>query len=258
MDPLRQSMVELTLSDPELRPRTSTSLADEAAAFAGGGQAGARLAGAAAPAGAAPRQSPLYGDLLGLQREEDKEAQANMASPVLPSRPGSGGGTQAGLALGGEAEEGSDGDYSEGDNGLPAAVLAKRNLMDVLRSKEAGVAPQQLSMQHRRHMQQHPPHLGQQPRQQQGVQGSSRPVMAHRPQPWQQQRSAPPAAAAGTKATHVSLAQLLAAPLAGGQPQACRQGRPAGGGMGRQPSTGAKRGREALGVSRAPSGAPGW
>ncbi|KAL4449502.1 hypothetical protein ABPG77_007146 [Micractinium sp. CCAP 211/92] len=165
MDPLRQSLAELALSDPALRSRISTSLADEAVATATGGQAGLQPASNAAIAGAVPRQSPLYGDLLGLQGEEDEEAQANMASPVLPSRAASGGGTPAGLAHGGEGVE-------AGDEVAPAAVLAKRNLMDVLRSKEAGTGHQQQGQQHLGHVL-HPRHLGQHARQQQAAQQSS-------------------------------------------------------------------------------------
>lgn len=184
-----------------------------------------------------------------------------MASPVLPSRPASGGGTPVGLPLGSEAGEAGDG--FPGDGGSPAAVLAKRNLMDVLRSREAGGAPQGRAAQHQQHIlhqQAGHPHLG---RQQPGLatrhSSGGRPAAAQHLQPWQRQRQAafPPAAASGTKATHVSLAQLLAAPAAGGEPKPDMWGRPAGGGMGRQPSTGAKRGRDALGVSRTPSGALG-
>ncbi|KAL4443873.1 hypothetical protein ABPG75_011610 [Micractinium tetrahymenae] len=255
MDPLRQSLVELTLSDPVVRSHICTSLAEEAGAGAGSG-----------PAGSRPRQSPLYGDLLGLQAEEDEEAQANMASPVLPSRAASSGGTPAALALGSEAGEGSE--EGAGEQWPPAAVLAKRNLMNVLRSREAGtVRLQQAVQQHQQvhqqqshalqHHVQHPLHPGQQQQQQQQQvmqRSGSRPISAHHLQPWQRQRqAAPPAAPVGTKATHVSVAQLLAVQAAEGQPQPHRWGRAAGGGTGRQPSTGAKRGREALGVSRAPS-----
>lgn len=200
VEPLRQSLAGLAGGDSDLRASLVAAAADGARGPAG--------AAAAAPAGASQ-----FGELLGMQRrvveEEEDGLRMNMASPVLLSRPGSAAATPATEAAG-----------SEEAAGCAANVLAKRNLMDVLRSKETGAVRQQ-------------------------------PLQA-----WQRQAGgAPPAkhAAGGrggkaqAKASHVSLVQLLAAPAGG---QAGPGGQPA---LAGQHSAGVKRGREALGASRPPS-----
>ena len=229
MDPLRQSMAELALGDPELRETMRASLA--------GG-----------PMQQGQAQHPQFADLLGLQEEE---AQANMASPVLPTRPASAADTPTGCAC---AEQHAP------------SPLAKRDLMAVLRSKEAGVV--------RQLQQQQPPQALPGQQQQgasstaQGRQPVQQPVPAHLPAK-EARRLSGFATAPGS--SRVSLAELLAAPAAGASqlsvapageplPQEQRGQAPlrpkqaAGAGRPRQPSTGSKRGREALGVSRAPSG----
>lgn len=251
VEPLRQSLVELALGDPALREQLRASLAayDGLAAAAGGplGQQHQRLAG----------------DPLGLA---DEDAQLNMASPVLPTRPCS--------ACDTPAEGGGDEDAAAACH---ENSVAKRNLMDVLRSKES--AP--------------PARQAQQPRQpppfvhpQQSLQHAARPQPAggaHQQQlhlqPWQRQRqgsrpgsggasaAAPqgrPSSAGPAKASHVSLAQLLAGPSAKQASAAAadsaqdvlrpRQAAPAGPQRPRRHNSGSKRGREALGASRPPSG----
>ncbi|EFN60064.1 hypothetical protein CHLNCDRAFT_133340, partial [Chlorella variabilis] len=123
VEPLRQSLAGLAGGDSDLRASLVAAAADGARGPAG--------AAAAAPAGASQ-----FGELLGMQRrvveEEEDGLRMNMASPVLLSRPGSAAATPATEAAG-----------SEEAAGCAANVLAKRNLMDVLRSKETGAVRQQ-------------------------------------------------------------------------------------------------------------------
>ena len=186
-----------------------------------------------------------------------------MASPVLPTRPAS------------EYAEGhSEGGWSDEDGGCGwdegagrEASLAKRNLMDVLRSREAAGAAGAAAQRQQQHAYVHPQaSLQHAARQQRAAQpAGSRPGSA----------GAQPAA----KATRVSLAQLLAGPGAATQPPpaqpppapgarpASAGSRPASGSArptsaaGRQAlaarqNSGAKRGREVLAASRQLPGKP--
>ena len=217
-EPLRRSLPDLAAGDAALREQLRASLAAEAASqHSRGSAAGARTASSAAQ-----QQQVQYGDLLGLHEEE---SQQNMASPVLPSRHGSRASTPAAAGQSGAMAERTD-------------SLARRNLMDAPRYNQAGSTAQQQW----RHVQYvHP---------QQSLQHAAR-----------LQRSS----SEGAKATHVSLAQLLGAPTGGGavaavaaagsgRPvQQAKQAQHTPPGM-RRNNSGSKRGREALGASRNPSG----
>lgn len=244
LEPLRASLAELALGDPLLREQLRASLAAD-----GGLAGGAR------------------GQAAGWEEER-----VNMASPVLPSRPGSA------VYSEDDSEGWSDEDSHEGVG--RESSLAKRNLMEVLRSREpagaaAAAAPrlQQHAYVHPQASLQHAARQQQAPQQASGHPGS-RPGSA----------GVQPVA----KATRVSLAQLMAAPAsaapAAAQPAPAKTrpasgSRPASAGSrptsasarpasaaGRQAlatrqNSGAKRGREALAASRRLSGKPpgvGW
>ena len=227
-EPLRRCLPDLAAGDAALREQLRASLAAEAASqHSRGASSGAY---ARTTSSAAQPQQARYGDLLGLHEEE---TQQNMASPVLPSRHGSRAGTPAAA-------------------GQPVGVveradsLARRNLMDAPRYSQGGSAAVQ---QQRRQVQYvHP---------QQSLQHAAR-----------QQRQASEEAGEA-KATHVSLAQLLGVPtsgsaaLAAGAAAASRRVMQVPNQVRRTPpslrrhNSGSKRGREALGASRHPSGKPG-
>lgn len=224
-DPLRRSLPELAAGDAGLREQLRASLAAEAGSGCSGGS-GARPHGAASAIQTAQGQPARYADLLGLQEEE---TQQNMASPVLPSRHGSRCATPA--AAGQAAQE-----------CLPAEradSLARRSLM----GGPGYSAVSSAAAQQQRPQYVHP---------QQSLQHAAR----------QQQPSS--AGAGHAKASHVSLTQLLAMPSSVATAAAVASGRPAlrpkqagqaATGM-RRNNSGAKRGREAMGASRRPSGKP--
>lgn len=243
LEPLRASLAELALNDPALREQLRASLAAADGQLAGG------------------RQAAAFGDLLGLR---DEDAQLNMASPVLPTRHGSCCGTPGSEADGCYEEEDWE---QEEEQAARENSMAKRNLMDVLQSREAeagqqqrgggsgGGGRQQVQYVHPQRSLQHAARHQRQQQQQHEQ---------HHLQPWQRQGnsrpgSAGPQQAAHTTHTRVSLAQLMAAPAAGGRPSSAAVGGSRGG-HGAQPHTlrqnsGAKRGREEVpGASRAPSG----
>lgn len=150
-----------------------------------------------------------------------------MASPVIPSRHGSRAASPADAGQAAAAAERTD-------------SLARRNLMDAPRYNQAGSTSQQRRQVQYVHPQQSLQHAARLQRPSSGTAGKA-------------------------KATHVSLAQLLSVPTGGAavvavaaagsgrSAQQPRQAQRTPPGM-RRNNSGSKRGREALGASRHPSG----
>lgn len=203
MEPLRQSLVGLAAHDADLRASTAASVAGD------GGSTGPLASGPAA----APAPSALAALLAQQQQqlrrqeeeeieEEDEGLRMNMASPVLPSQPCSAAASPAWptSAGGGSVAPGA---------GAPAVVVAKRNLMDVLRSKETGSVRSQHGLAN-----QQQPQQSLQPRQ-----GSRHAAVA-----MQQQQRPAIQAKARAKASHVVLGELLSLPTGGQGGLAGRRG----------------------------------